>query len=58
MLYGLEDYEYNEFSLMKQRKLNNKKVLLIVVVILACIFFAIGGFAVIYNQDYKILTSR
>ena len=51
MLYGLEDYEYNEFSLMKQRKLNNKKVLLIVVVILACIFFAIGGFAVIYNQE-------
>lgn len=51
MLYGLEDYEYNEFSLMKKNKLNTKKVLLIVVVILACVILGIGSFAIIYNQE-------
>ena len=51
MLYGLEDYEYNEFSLMKQNKLNNKKKLLVIVVVLACIIFSVVGLVIAYNQD-------
>ncbi len=41
MLYGLEDYVYDEFGLKSKKKLNIKKVLLIILVILACAFFAV-----------------
>ncbi len=50
MLYGMEDYEYNEFSLMKKNKLNIKKIVLLIVVILACILLGILGFSLTYNQ--------
>lgn len=49
MLYGMEDYEYNEFSLMKKNKLNIKKVILLVVVVLACVVLGILGFSISYN---------
>lgn len=57
MLYGMEDYEYNEFSLMKKNKLNIKKIVLLIVVILACIVLGILGFSISYNatdSDTKV----
>ena len=38
MLYGLEDYAYDEFGLKKKNKFNIKTILLIILVILACAF--------------------
>ena len=51
MLYGMEDYEYNEFSLMKKNKLNIKKIVLLIVVILVCIFLVCLGISISYNKD-------
>ena len=36
MLYGLEDYAYDEFGLKKKNKFNIKKILLIILVVLVC----------------------
>ena len=38
MLYGLEDYAYDEFGLKKKNKINKKKFLLIILVVLICTF--------------------
>ena len=38
MLYGLEDYAYDEFGLKKKKKLNIKTILLFIVIFLACAF--------------------
>lgn len=38
MLYGLEDYAYDEFGLKKKNKFNIKKIILIILVVLACAF--------------------
>lgn len=50
MLYGMEDYEYNEFSLMKKNKQKNFKKILLLVVILVCIFLGTLGFSIFYNK--------
>lgn len=57
MLYGMEDYEYNELSLVKKGKLNIKKILLLIAVVLACIVFGILVFSITYNtvdNDTKV----
>ena len=50
MLYGLEDYAYDEFGLKKKKKLNIKTILLFIVIILACIFLIYIVFSIISNK--------
>ena len=50
MLYGLEDYAYDEFGLKKKKKLNIKTILLFIVIILACIFLIYIVFRIISNN--------
>lgn len=57
MLYGMEDYVYNEFGLAKKNKLNIKKIILIILVILACIFligFGIYSFSNKNDTETKV----
>ena len=42
MLYGMEEFEYDDCGLMKkQKRISIKLVLLIVVAIIVCVFFAV-----------------
>ena len=50
MLYGLEDYAYDEFGLKKKKKLNIKTILLFIVIILACAFLIYIVFSIISNN--------
>lgn len=50
MLYGLEDYAYDEFGLKKKKKLNIKTILLFIVIILACAFLIYIIFSIISNN--------
>ncbi len=50
MLYGLEDYAYDEFGLKKKKKLNIKTILLFIVIILACSFLIYIVFSIISNN--------
>ena len=51
MLYGLEDYAYDEFGLKKKKKLNIKTILLIILVILACAFLVYIVASIIINNS-------
>ena len=51
MLYGLEDYAYDEFGLKKKNKLNIKTILLIILVILACAFLIFIVARIIINNS-------
>ena len=53
MLYGLEDYAYDEFGLKKKKKLNIKTILLFIVIILACIFLIYIVFDIISNNLFN-----
>lgn len=51
MLYGLEDYAYDEFGLKKKNKFNIKKFLLIMLVVLVCAFLVYIVFSIISNNS-------
>lgn len=51
MLYGLEDYAYDEFGLKKKNKFNIKTILLIILVILACAFLIYIVVSIIINNS-------
>ena len=51
MLYGLEDYAYDEFGLKKKDKINIKTILLFIVIILACVFLIYIVFSIISNNS-------
>ncbi len=51
MLYGLEDYAYDEFGLKKKGKFNIKTILLIILVILACAFLIYIVASIIINNS-------
>ena len=50
MLYGLEDYAYDEFGLKKKKKLNIKTILLFIVIFLACAFLIYIVYNIISNN--------
>lgn len=50
MLYGLEDYAYDEFGLKKKKKFDIKMILLFIVIILACAFLIYIVFSIISNN--------
>ena len=55
MLYGLEEFEYDEFGLMKkQKRISIKLILLVIVAILVCAFFAIFIGLTMKNDDTEI----
>ena len=51
MLYGLEDYAYDEFGLKKRKQFNIKKILLIILAILACVILIFIVFKVVSNNS-------
>ena len=51
MLYGLEDYAYDEFGLKKKNKFNIKTILLIILVVLACAFLVYIVVSIIINNS-------
>ena len=51
MLYGLEDYAYDEFGLKKKDKFNIKTILLIILVILVCAFLIYIVASIIINNS-------
>lgn len=51
MLYGLEDYAYDEFGLKKKNKFNIKTILLIILVIFACAFLIYIVATIIINNS-------
>ena len=55
MLYGLEEFEYDEFGLMKkQKRISIKLILLVIVAILVCAFFAIFIGLALKSDDTEI----
>lgn len=51
MLYGLEDYAYDEFGLKKKNKFNIKTILLIILVVLVCAFLVYIIVSIINNSQ-------
>jgi len=59
MLYGMEDENYNfeNYGLVKKNKLNIKKVIMIIAVIFMCIFLMYVGFSITSNWGNNSSTS-
>ncbi len=53
MLYGLEDYAYNEFGLKKKKHVNIKKILIIILVVFACAFLTYIIFSNVSKNNKK-----
>lgn len=51
MLYGLEDYAYDEFGLKKKGKFNIKTILIIILIVLACAFLIYIVATIIMNNS-------
>ena len=50
MLYGLEDYAYDEFGLKKKKKLNLKTIIIYMGIIFVCVFLIYIVFYIISNN--------
>lgn len=49
MLYGMDDHDFENLSLVKKSKLNMKKVILVIIIFLLCFFIMFGSFSISYR---------
>lgn len=49
MLYGMDEHDFENLSLVKKSKLNIKKVILVIVIFLLCFFIMFGSFSISYR---------
>lgn len=58
MLYGMDDNDFENLSLVKKEKLNIKKVILVIVIFLLCFFIMFGSFSISYKIINKEPTDK
>ena len=51
MLYGIEEYDYDEFGILRRQKLNTKKVVFAVLIVIAAIAIVVASFFMSFFLD-------